>query len=301
MPTPVTLDHYWRFGSFYLDSRHQVLQKRVGEQLIQFRLPQAETRLLCLFLQTAGEVQHKDLLLQHGWCNRPVSSGSLPVAITNLRRYLDTTPLEAEICTLPKQGYLLALHVPLTHQSTPFNTQFDDAGDQATVGPVERDLDPSIVEITDAAIPQAADVESPTMPPQSSGAVEATSDHDADGLLDQKAPTLSAAEVTAQPSVAPALSYQDVNRHVTLSPSTAGHPWSSILINTAACAMTLVMLLLLVRALTDWVSVSCQTAGSGVRCHTQLPSPIPAQVAAGHVVLQAGSVSQTVALTKVAP
>ncbi|WP_323945259.1 winged helix-turn-helix domain-containing protein [Aeromonas hydrophila] len=73
------------------------------------RVSAAEARLLHFFLTHAGSLHSKETLLAIGWDGRPVSASSLPVAIANLRRYLDTPEQEAVIRTLPRQGYLLML------------------------------------------------------------------------------------------------------------------------------------------------------------------------------------------------
>ncbi|HHQ4756126.1 TPA: winged helix-turn-helix domain-containing protein [Aeromonas hydrophila] len=82
------------------------------------RVSAAEARLLHFFLTHAGSLHSKETLLTIGWDGRPVSASSLPVAIANLRRYLDTPEQEAVIRTLPRQGYLLMLS-PAAMQAIP--------------------------------------------------------------------------------------------------------------------------------------------------------------------------------------
>lgn len=258
MPSPFSNDQYWRFGCFSLDCKHQVLLKTVADREIQFRLSVAETRLLSLFLQEPNQVHHKDLLLQHGWANRPVSSGSLPVAITNLRRYLESQPVEVEIQTLPRQGYLLELKVAVVHQPAP------DANQASLSVKTEAEAD---AELTAAA--------------SSSNA-----------MVDIKDPAV------AEPMrVAPS--------EETATPDAPASAWpvakKGWLLNLAAMAVSLLMLLLLLRMLTDWVRIECIQSGTAQVCHSQLPSEKPLRPQNGYIGLQAGDIQKSVEIVKEAP
>lgn len=101
--------HLFPFGSFVLDTQQLSLSREQGGETTTFRLSAAETRLLLFFLTNPGTLHSKETLLGEGWAGRPVSTSSLPVAIANLRRYLDTPEQEALIRTLPRQGYLFVL------------------------------------------------------------------------------------------------------------------------------------------------------------------------------------------------
>lgn len=98
--------HLIPFGSFVLDTQQLNLSREQDGDTTTIRLSAAETRLLLFFLTHPGTLHSKETLLAEGWAGRPVSTSSLPVAIANLRRYLDTPEQEALIRTLPRQGYL---------------------------------------------------------------------------------------------------------------------------------------------------------------------------------------------------
>lgn len=101
--------HLHTFGRFVLDSKQLTLTRSQDGNPTSVRVSAAEARLLHFFLNHAGSLHSKETLLTIGWDGRPVSASSLPVAIANLRRYLDTPEQEAVIRTLPRQGYLLML------------------------------------------------------------------------------------------------------------------------------------------------------------------------------------------------
>jgi len=101
--------HLHSFGRFVLDTKQLTLTRRQDGEPSVMRVSAAEARLLHYFLTHAGTLLSKETLLQTGWLGRPVSASSLPVAIANLRRYLDTPEQEAVIRTLPRQGYLFML------------------------------------------------------------------------------------------------------------------------------------------------------------------------------------------------
>jgi DNA-binding winged helix-turn-helix (wHTH) protein len=101
--------YLFSFGQFVLDTRQLTLTRVQNGETIAVRVSAAEARLLHYFLTHVGILQNKETLLQTGWAGRPVSASSLPVAIANLRRYLDTPEQEAVIRTLPRQGYLFML------------------------------------------------------------------------------------------------------------------------------------------------------------------------------------------------
>ncbi|GHD66028.1 winged helix-turn-helix domain-containing protein [Jeongeupia chitinilytica] len=103
-----------RFGSFVFQPglRYLIRQQGSGEP-VRVRLAGAEAAILARLLECPDVVCSKDELVGIGWGGRPVSANSLPVAIGNLRRHLHVAPYEVEIRTLPRQGYLLTLTVPL--------------------------------------------------------------------------------------------------------------------------------------------------------------------------------------------
>ncbi|HHQ4926913.1 TPA: winged helix-turn-helix domain-containing protein [Aeromonas hydrophila] len=110
--------HLHTFGRFVLDSKQLTLTRSQDGNPTSVRVSAAEARLLHFFLTHAGSLHSKETLLAVGWDGRPVSASSLPVAIANLRRYLDTPEQEAVIRTLPRQGYLLMLS-PAAMQAIP--------------------------------------------------------------------------------------------------------------------------------------------------------------------------------------
>ncbi|HDZ8912307.1 TPA: winged helix-turn-helix domain-containing protein [Aeromonas hydrophila] len=110
--------HLHTFGRFVLDSKQLTLTRSQDGNPTSVRVSAAEARLLHFFLTHAGSLHSKETLLAIGWDGRPVSASSLPVAIANLRRYLDTPEQEAVIRTLPRQGYLLMLS-PAAMQAIP--------------------------------------------------------------------------------------------------------------------------------------------------------------------------------------
>lgn len=101
--------HLYSFGRFVLDTKQLTLTRLQDSEPSAIRVSAAEARLLHYFLTHAGTLLSKETLLQTGWLGRPVSASSLPVAIANLRRYLDTPEQEVVIRTLPRQGYLFML------------------------------------------------------------------------------------------------------------------------------------------------------------------------------------------------
>ncbi|WP_323094466.1 winged helix-turn-helix domain-containing protein, partial [Aeromonas hydrophila] len=110
--------HLHAFGRFVLDSKQLTLTRSQDGNPTSVRVSAAEARLLHFFLTHAGSLHSKETLLTIGWDGRPVSASSLPVAIANLRRYLDTPEQEVVIRTLPRQGYLLMLS-PAAMQAIP--------------------------------------------------------------------------------------------------------------------------------------------------------------------------------------
>lgn len=101
--------HLHSFGRFVLDTKQLTLTRMQDSEPSVIRVSAAEARLLHYFLTHTGTLLNKESLLQTGWLGRPVSASSLPVAIANLRRYLDTPEQEVVIRTLPRQGYLFML------------------------------------------------------------------------------------------------------------------------------------------------------------------------------------------------
>ena len=101
--------HLYSFGRFVLDTKQLTLTRLQDNEPSAIRVSAAEARLIHYFLTHAGTLLSKETLLQTGWLGRPVSASSLPVAIANLRRYLDTPEQEVVIRTLPRQGYLFML------------------------------------------------------------------------------------------------------------------------------------------------------------------------------------------------
>lgn len=102
------------FGFSTLDSGRRMLQRiNSSGEVSEIRLSSAETLILAYMLVNAGEVCSKELLLEIGWEGKPISPNSLTVAIANLRRHMLVVPVELEIRSIPKKGYLLSLFVPL--------------------------------------------------------------------------------------------------------------------------------------------------------------------------------------------
>ncbi|MBM3114863.1 winged helix-turn-helix domain-containing protein [Jeongeupia naejangsanensis] len=102
------------FGSFEFQPELRYLTRRTQDRTdIRVRLSGAEARILSHLLDHPGRICSKDTLVAIGWEGKPVSASSLAVAISNLRRHVQTNPPEVEIHNQPRQGYLLTLLVEL--------------------------------------------------------------------------------------------------------------------------------------------------------------------------------------------
>lgn len=73
-----------------------------------YKLSLAESAILDFLLKKNGEYSSKEELLNVGWDSRPISSNSLPVAITNLRKVLSDK--DVGIINTPRVGYAIKIY-----------------------------------------------------------------------------------------------------------------------------------------------------------------------------------------------
>ncbi|MFG0835287.1 transcriptional regulator [Aeromonas bivalvium] len=138
-----------QFGSFILHGAHRRLLKHTPEGEITVRLAGAEVAILQHLLSHPDTLCAKETLTELGWQGRPVSANALPVAIANLRKQLTTEPPQIEIRNIPRQGYLLALSVPLMEMEEPAAvplspvTQEEPPVEEGPLSEVSTALDPS--------------------------------------------------------------------------------------------------------------------------------------------------------------
>ncbi|GHD56928.1 winged helix-turn-helix domain-containing protein [Jeongeupia chitinilytica] len=108
------------FGSFEFQPELRYLTLHTQSQTeTRVRLSGAEARILAHLLDHPGQICSKDALVAIGWQGKPISASSLAVAISTLRRHLQTVPPEVEIHNQPRQGYLLTLLVGLKAEFRP--------------------------------------------------------------------------------------------------------------------------------------------------------------------------------------
>lgn len=112
----------YQIGDHFLLNTHANTLTRDGNVIeLEHRL----VLLLVYFLEHAGEILHKDVLLKTIWQGKVVSEDSVAVAVSYLRKALrDSSRTPSYIKTIQGKGYqFIGIAKPLTDTEPPLNTQ----------------------------------------------------------------------------------------------------------------------------------------------------------------------------------